>query len=483
MRDGIAHEMPRRKRGKQKAEPEPAGVFNLLDEDALYSVLASLDVPSLRNIKACDSRLCAAGRAVLCGPLHATRRTLALRQDEVARVQKKPRGAVKAWLTHDGYDLELMVERRGHVTPDTRSQPRELPIVKWLMGETDGTRRVEDMVGIQDWDDLYLMTAIFCVMDGWIKEAHTGSDLNDSDDEEDWDKTELFERFFRMMSLWDEENIQKKSRRLLLELDDTFSLLDGLFRIQTDEFDVDNPPLEVGLNFLVHKLDANKALVVETLHAAMQQYGSFDHNGLWDNRILIRMLPCEVRLFNAVNRVERLEYIGLLDAAINVTDALQAMLDVQVHTAFEIGKVLRLWADNTCTVAPQEFVDALVSFAFDFGKRCLEDASERVDVLEGFKERPRKNEKAMLIKLTARDSPRNREALARTLLDDLDKAADHMTAGSKARGEEVASAAGAWSSYPNGKKIVHRAPPPRVDNGEDSESVFDNREDSDSESV
>ena len=148
-----------------------------------------------------------------------------------------------------------------------------------------------------------------------------------------------------------------------------------------------------------------------------------------------------MRLFNAVNRVERLEYIGLLDAAIDVNDALQAMLDVQEHTAFEIGKVLRLWADNTCTVAPQEFVDALVSFAFDFGKRCLED-SERVDVLEGFKERPRKNEKAMLIKLTARDSARNREALARTLLDDLDRAADHMTAGSKARGEEVASAAG-----------------------------------------
>ena len=477
--------MTRRKRGKQKAEPEPVflDVFGLLDEDALYSVLASLDVPSLRNIKACDSRLRAAGRAVLCGPLHATRRTLALRQDEVANVQKKPRGAVKAWLHYDGYELELMVERRGgHVAPDTRSQPRELPIVKWLMGETDGTRSVEDMVGIQDWDDEHLMTAIFCVWDGWIKEA-TGSDLNDdSDDDEDWDKTEFFERFFRMMSLWDEENIQKESRRVLLELDDTFNLLDGLFKIQTHEFDVDNPPLEVGLNFLVDKLDANKALVVSTLHAAMQQYGSFDQHGLWDNRILIRMLPCVVRLFNAVNRVERLEYIGLLDAAINVTDALQAMLDVQVHTAFEIGKVLRLWADNTCTVAPQEFVDALVSFAFDFGKRCLED-SERVDVLEGFKERPRKNEKAMLIKLTARDSARNREALARTLLDDMDKAADHMTAGSKARGEEVASAAGVWNSYPNGKKIVHRAPPPRVDNGEDSESVFDNREDSDSESV
>ena len=93
----------------------------------------------------------------------------------------------------------------------------------------------------------------------------------------------------------------------------------------------------------------------------------------------------------------------------------------------------------------------------------------------------------MLIKLTARDSARNREALARTLLDDLDRAADHMTAGSKARGEEVASAADLRHDLlrhcSNGKKIVHRAPPPRVDNGEDSESVFDNREDSDSESV
>ena len=477
--------MPRRKRGKQKAEPEPAGVFNLLDEDALYSVLASLDVPSLRNIKACDSRLCAAGRAVLCGPLHATRRTLALRQDEVANVENKPRGAVKAWLTHYNCDLELMVERRGgHVTPDTRSQPRELPIVKWLMGEADGGRRVEDMVGIQDWDMDHLTTAISCVLDGWYFVDNGPIDSDDSDEDEGTAYADYFDHVFNMISLWDEDNIQKKSRRLLLELDDTFSLLDGLFQIQTHEFDVDNPPLEIGLNFLVDKLDANKALVVETLHAAMQQYGSFDQHGLWDNRILIRMLPCVVRLFNAVNRVERLEYIGLLDAAINVTDALQAMLDVQEHTAFEIGKVLRLWADNTCTVAPQEFVDALVSFAFDFGKRCLED-SERVDVLEGFKERPRKNEKAMLIKLTARDSARNREALARTLLDDMDKAADHMTAGSKARGEEVASAAGVWNSYSNGKKIVHRAPPPRVDNGEDSESVFDydNGEDSDSESV
>ena len=45
----------------------------LLDIDALSAVLAALDVPSLRLVKACDTRICAISRTILLGPQFATR--------------------------------------------------------------------------------------------------------------------------------------------------------------------------------------------------------------------------------------------------------------------------------------------------------------------------------------------------------------------------------------------------------------------------
>lgn len=439
-------------------------VFGMLDADSLSSVLASLDVPSLRQIKASGRRLCAAGRAILLGPHFAQRRALAVRQAEITH-PAKPRGASHAWLAVMPLNtLAMMVRRRGGaVMRDTQLTPLEFPIVRWLMGRgPDGARTPEELLGLQDWD-AGLPTAMCCVFDGWFERSRIELNGHYTDAPA---LRMRFESTFRMLSLWDDENIKAKSRRVLEELDGRYRVLDGLFNFDGATLlnlnAGEEPPFEQGLDFLQSRLLTHACLVVHVLQAAIRCF----------SLILDRILPCFIDVRSGDGGrvtvdVVRLEYIDLLDAALDVGDVLHYIY-LEMSPSM-VGRVLRAWADNTRAVEPQEYVDALVDFAFE---RYATEPAETVELLCGFKERQTDtsgyatNPPSLVACLDDGDKGR----MAHKLSSDLYKASDLLTAESKVRREEVARERGhlTWRPWRTTPPLLYV--PSEVGSEEDDES-------------
>lgn len=369
---------------------------DLLNDDSWSHILRMTDVTTMCTAKACSMRMSRLVRHELATAQFARRRSLARRESEVDNEDLKfngpePGQSSYAWITvfcRNGRERDVILHLRSD-----RLQLASHPLVEWL---STGPA-AEELVGLQDWSIENAQNALKFVLFvwqeqwrpiGWVEgdeennEALAAAFPSSTDwrtmtpSWEDAQDEAIFLRVLDTLCLWDDAILRARGAELFSEWNTIasgqFNLLnqDDLLRHSVMAFfeGYDRSVVYCSrLDLLEARARQHPTLINVLLHS----------DGCWLNDHIDDhgeyVLSCLLRWDDRQEEVG-LRYVGLLDAAVCVDDALnflstadkESWPDPSEYSASQepVGVKLRAWAEATQAVDDVEFVCALLDHCF-----------------------------------------------------------------------------------------------------------------------